>query len=256
MNEGLQTGTSFRPSVLYESYQHVNGLADERFVRGKSMKMYVAAAVAALTVAAPAAAEVVVLNQTISTANAPAASTVSFAQFDPSLGVLQSVSLAFEATSSTTVNFSNNTPNERTFTVNRNASATLTGNGFALSDTYAPGSTTFTLAPRISNSTPRTGSATYTAQYADSDILGSNFAAFIGLSSVNFNFARAANFSASPGGATVLPTSFGGNATLTYTYEVSAAAVPEPAAWAMMIGGFGMLGAAARRRARATVTHA
>ncbi|MFD1613350.1 PEPxxWA-CTERM sorting domain-containing protein [Sphingomonas tabacisoli] len=35
-----------------------------------------------------------------------------------------------------------------------------------------------------------------------------------------------------------------------------AAAVPEPATWAMMLGGFGLLGAAARRRHRTTVTFA
>lgn len=34
------------------------------------------------------------------------------------------------------------------------------------------------------------------------------------------------------------------------------AAVPEPASWAMMIGGFGLLGAAARRRTRASLAHA
>ena len=33
-------------------------------------------------------------------------------------------------------------------------------------------------------------------------------------------------------------------------------AVPEPATWAMMIGGFGLLGAAARRRTKTTVTFA
>lgn len=33
-------------------------------------------------------------------------------------------------------------------------------------------------------------------------------------------------------------------------------AIPEPATWAMMLGGFGLLGAAARRRARANVTYA
>ena len=33
-------------------------------------------------------------------------------------------------------------------------------------------------------------------------------------------------------------------------------AVPEPATWAMMIGGFGLLGAAARRRVRTSVTYA
>jgi hypothetical protein len=33
-------------------------------------------------------------------------------------------------------------------------------------------------------------------------------------------------------------------------------AVPEPATWAMLIGGFGMIGAAARRRNRTQVTYA
>jgi hypothetical protein len=37
---------------------------------------------------------------------------------------------------------------------------------------------------------------------------------------------------------------------------VNAAAIPEPAAWAMMLGGFGLIGAASRRRVRATVTYA
>ena len=36
--------------------------------------------------------------------------------------------------------------------------------------------------------------------------------------------------------------------TVGYFVEFSGAAVPEPASWAMMIGGFGLLGAAARRR--------
>jgi hypothetical protein len=36
----------------------------------------------------------------------------------------------------------------------------------------------------------------------------------------------------------------------------TAAAVPEPATWALMIGGFAMAGAAARRRTRTSVTYA
>ena len=35
-----------------------------------------------------------------------------------------------------------------------------------------------------------------------------------------------------------------------FEFDNLAAAVPEPATWAMMIGGFGMIGAASRRRAK------
>jgi choice-of-anchor C domain-containing protein len=38
--------------------------------------------------------------------------------------------------------------------------------------------------------------------------------------------------------------------------NVSITAVPEPATWAMMIGGFGLIGATARRRRTATVSYA
>jgi hypothetical protein len=38
--------------------------------------------------------------------------------------------------------------------------------------------------------------------------------------------------------------------------NIAVAAVPEPATWAMMIGGFGLIGAAARRRARTTIAYA
>jgi hypothetical protein len=38
-------------------------------------------------------------------------------------------------------------------------------------------------------------------------------------------------------------------------FSVSSAAVPEPAAWALMLGGFGLVGAAARRRAKLQVTY-
>lgn len=41
-----------------------------------------------------------------------------------------------------------------------------------------------------------------------------------------------------------------------YLDNISLAGVPEPASWAMMLGGFGLLGAAARRRNRSSVTYA
>ena len=40
-----------------------------------------------------------------------------------------------------------------------------------------------------------------------------------------------------------------GDADLSYTLDLHTAAVPEPATWSLMIGGFGLVGARLRRRA-------
>lgn len=48
--------------------------------------------------------------------------------------------------------------------------------------------------------------------------------------------------------------SYSGSYLMRYDYEVGS--VPEPATWAMMIGGFAMLGAAARRWTSSSVTYA
>jgi hypothetical protein len=64
-------------------------------------------------------------------------------------------------------------------------------------------------------------------------------------------FAREYNNAAGghPGGT-------GGSRWGTYIAGLSAGNVPEPANWALMIGGFGMMGGAMRRRARVSVTYA
>ncbi len=41
-----------------------------------------------------------------------------------------------------------------------------------------------------------------------------------------------------------------------YTLTISTSSAPEPATWAMMVGGFGLVGAASRLRARASITYA
>ena len=46
------------------------------------------------------------------------------------------------------------------------------------------------------------------------------------------------------------------NGTITLDIKGSTGAVPEPAAWAMMLAGFGLVGAAMRRRSTTTVTYA
>lgn len=45
-----------------------------------------------------------------------------------------------------------------------------------------------------------------------------------------------------------------GNFSITYNFKEAVAAVPEPATWAMMIVGFGLVGAAMRRRAHPSVS--
>lgn len=49
-------------------------------------------------------------------------------------------------------------------------------------------------------------------------------------------------------------TEFDGIGTYTLTVTDATGAVPEPAAWALMLGGFGLVGSAMRRRQRVVVT--
>ena len=80
------------------------------------------------------------------------------------------------------------------------------------------------------------------------------------------DFARAIASVSFLGGKTPTGFSFSGNSVFLnvsgQTYEasdftsLSVNAVPEPAAWAMMIGGFGLIGSAARRRVTTRIAYA
>lgn len=56
--------------------------------------------------------------------------------------------------------------------------------------------------------------------------------------------------------SSVNPDGIFNSGSLTFTYTPGGAAVPEPASWALMIAGFGLIGAASRRRVRTSVTFA
>lgn len=67
-------------------------------------------------------------------------------------------------------------------------------------------------------------------------------------------------FQANPGGGFGAGTTFAFNPTGTAGYRITGdltgSVVPEPASWAMMIGGFGLVGGALRRRSSQTLAHA
>jgi hypothetical protein len=100
------------------------------------------------------------------------------------------------------------------------------------------------------------GSVTLTATDASGTVLqtitGANQGSFLGF--VSDGALSLATLSAAQAGSTVLwPTA--NNLTLAGA-ATAPAAVPEPATWAMFIGGFGLIGSTMRRRQRTTVRFA
>jgi len=244
--------------------------------------LFAAVALPLAALAAPAMAfSTITQSVDIPAANAPLTSVLGFAQFDGSLGTLTSIDLSFTASSLTRIDFRNNTPRAREWTISPSGTATLSGHGFNLSDSDSSGPFTVLLEPRFGPSNPRTGSASYalgygasgslvsgfepsnprtgSASYAlgygASGSLVSGFEPFVGNGTVNLAFSRLANFAVggSGGGHTLGDSPFAGRATLSYNFAVPSAVVPEPATWAMLIAGFGLVGAAARQRRRTVV---
>lgn len=218
--------------------------------------LFAAVALPLAALAAPAMAfSTITQSVDIPAANAPLTSVLGFAQFDGSLGTLTSIDLSFTASSLTRIDFRNNNPRARQWTISPSGTATLSGHGFNLSDSDSSGPFTVLLEPRFGPSNPRTGSASYALGYGASGSLVSGFEPFVGNGTVNLAFSRLANFAVggSGGGHTLGDSPFAGRATLSYNFAVPSAVVPEPATWAMLIAGFGLVGAAARQRRRTVV---
>jgi hypothetical protein len=89
---------------------------------------------------------------------------------------------------------------------------------------------------------------TYTGQ--EVDLSGQSFGGFSALS--RYGAVAFDGFS----GVSIKTGGFAGSTTVFTQGSVGVPAVPEPAVWAMMIGGFGAIGAAARRRRQVTVSFA
>lgn len=76
-----------------------------------------------------------------------------------------------------------------------------------------------------------------------------------GLSPYTFDFGRLSTSTLAAGAHKIVISGRTGTASVAGTITIAASAVPEPATWAMMIGGIGVAGGAMRRRrARVTMT--
>lgn len=216
------------------------------------MKHLVLALMLAVASAVPAAA-VTTTTQTVDT-TLPGLQllgsnfNVNFNPFNVANQYLTSVTLSYTAGFSANFNVTNvnvTGPLSRQITLERGISSSLTGNGFSLSDSDTVSKTQ--TVPRFSL---LNDFGNYSVSNSQSGTIMSGFGAFTG-GPVSFAFIgnNIQNLSGTPNlGLTAaaisnpLAATTAGSFTLTYT------SVPEPSSWMMMIIGFGLVGAAARRR--------
>lgn len=214
----------------------------------RRMKSWVFAAIAgsAIAAAAPASAATLIQTYTIGS-TPPTIATITFNQFNPVLGRLNAI--IFSIDSSYTVSGSvRNTGTRRAFSVRADAATTTAAPSFGaiiLNLSNSNANLGQIGANRTASFGPLTGSASATRT------ITSGFAPYTGTGTINFAYGAI-------GGPVVTPllnrvvtssTQIASNFTLTYDYQ----AVPEPATWAMMIGGLGIVGGTLRRRGAKTV---
>lgn len=175
-------------------------------------------------------------------------SVLTATAFDPSLGILNSVQFSFE--SNVTYNWSAFDGVVDTL-VDFEIDADLSAADFSFVEFFSEYQTAFifaSLGPLESSSGSELLSVSGGSFYTDPTILGS-FLASVGDPSFTYAFTmfddrfrnEVTSFSGSFGRTS-------GTASLTYDYTPNILPVPEPASWAMMIAGFGLTGAAMRRR--------
>lgn len=207
------------------------------------MKKLLLAGVAMLAAAGAVPADAATIVQTYSIGTTPPSlATVSFNQFDPTLGRLSSITLDIISryTASGSVR---NGGSARSFTATAGANTTTVAPGFGIKFINI-GNSSANLGRIARNGTVNFGPLT--GQAGISDTLTSGFGAYLGTGTVAFGYSAL-------GGVVVTPllnrtvssnTQIGSDFTLTYNFT----AVPEPATWAMLILGFGLVGGMARRR--------
>lgn len=212
------------------------------------MKLFLLAAVAACAIVAPANAATVIQNATIASSS-PTLSTIDFSKFDPTLGVLNSVTLTFSSILDATGSITNNTGQARNYLLSTGGLAALAGNGFNFVQGLSLGLDAVHVGRKSSVG------LSYSDSDSSSQTRTSNLGAFIGSGSVPFTFVSTNLFSMLGNGSLSLDPLISASAQITYDYSPAAAGpVPEPAAWGMMVLGFGAIGGAMRRRRSAVTT--
>jgi hypothetical protein len=199
------------------------------------------------------------IDQTTNFSNVP----LALQQFDPSLGTLTAINIFLNGTVSSIIRFESLDAMPSTITGTAQATVTLARpNGSSLvavipTQTRSGNETAFDGIIDFGGTSGDTfinvnGTATDSVNlFSPAD-----FALFTGTGTVNAMLSGSGMSTVVGAGnlVTQISTRAGGFGRVTYTYNESA--VPEPASWAMMVGGFGLLGAAMRRRPRTNLTFA
>jgi hypothetical protein len=180
-------------------------------------------------------------------------------QFDPSLGLLESVVVTLNATVSGTAQVESKNNTARTLTAQLGAAVTLgrpDGGTLVVSAPLVQQSFNATAFDGVNNYDGMSG-ITYnalTATHAESfsSAAAADLALFTGTGVVHAPISASANSGASGAGnlSSRFTTLASGQATVTYTYSPlePVASVPEPRSWALMLAGVAALGSLSRRR--------
>lgn len=201
----------------------------------------IACAVVLLVAAGPGAQAEVITQTATFVYTAPATTTFFpvFAQFDPSLGTLQQVEIAYDLTGALSITVQNTfsapagfSPDVHFFTNFSNSDfADVTDQEFGLIGPLAPGGV---------------GSTTVTNTLMQS-FLASDLAPFIGLGDFDARIRNSVGASFA-----ISPTSYsgGGSVSVVYTYSLSQTAIPEPEILALFAAAVAVLRAKPARRRR------
>lgn len=211
-------------------------------MRVASMVLVGALALAAL----PASALTITQTTSVSGALPFATIPITLVRFNSPGQVLQSVTLSFTTTGSGSATITaGNTAIfgvATTGLVSNAQTTTLGGNGFALSARGAGPVQTVLLGRNVVRT--YTG---FTPTASASETLTGDLSAFIGGGNLSFDFGVVDSSLDLAVGEANTTRSQAFNTDISFIYN-SVAAVPEPATWGMMIMGFGLSGAALRRR--------